>query len=226
MIAAQTAEQGGRLLALERDIYYQPLLLSDTGAFLRVGLPFTTYDRLFLPLLGRHQLKNCALAVAAAEAAGFNEDQIVKGLLLTQWPGRLEVLCRKPLLVVDGAHNAAGMAALADALQLYWPGKRIVCILGMLADKQREQALQPLLPLISQALVTPPPYAARVGDWQRLAEICWAGGVPAELVADNREAGNQGLRLVRSGAYDLLLTCGSLYLLGPIRSQLLKAVEH
>jgi len=225
VIAAKTQEQGGRLLALDRDIYYQPLLMADTGAFLRVGLPYTTYNRLFLPLLGRHQVRNCALAVAAAEAAGFGEEQIVKGLLRTQWPGRLEVLRRDPLIVVDGAHNTEGMTALAEALQLYWPGKRIVCLLGMLADKQRELALEPLLPLIDQAVVTPPPYASRAGDWQRLAEICRAGGVAAELAEDNREACCRALGLLRHGGFELLLACGSLYLLGPIRSSLLKTVK-
>jgi len=225
VIAAAAQERGGRLLALNRDIYYQPLLLADTGAFLRVGLPRTTYNRLFLPLLGPHQARNCALAVAAAEAAGFSEEQIVKGLLRTQWPGRLEVLCRDPLAVVDGAHNTEGMVALAEALRLYWPGRRIVCVLGMLADKQRELALMPLLPLISQAMVTPPPYASRSGDWQRLADICRAGGVAAELAEDNREACDRALKLLKTGGFDMLLACGSLYLLGPIRSRLLKAFE-
>ncbi len=211
---------------MNRDIYYQPILLSDNGAFLRVGLPRATYDRLFLPLLGRHQLRNCALAVAAAEAAGFNEAQIVKGLLRTVWPGRLEVLSRRPLIVVDGAHNVEGMTALAEALRLYWPGKRVVCLLGMLADKQRELALEPLLPLIAQAVITPPPYLGRSGDWQRLAEICQGQGVPAFLVEDNAEACREALALLKTGAYDLLLACGSLYLLGGIRRQLLAAVEE
>lgn len=225
VIAAEAERQGARLLALNRDIYYQTVLLSDSGAFLRVGLLQSTYPKLFLPLLGAYQIPNCALAVAAAELAGFKERDIVSGLLRVQWPGRLEVLSRDPLLVVDGAHNAAGMAALAESLHLYWPGRRILCLLGMLADKQREQALEPLLPLLKQAIITPPPYSSRVGDWQKLADICAAGGVPAQLIEDNQAAGEQALSLLRQGEFDMLLVCGSLYLLGPLRRQLLSAVQ-
>lgn len=225
IIAARAKEQGAELLALHRDIYYQPILMADTGAFLRVGLPATTYSRLFLPLLGRHQIYNCALAVAAAERAGLDESAIVKGLLQTRWPGRLEVLSRRPLMVADGAHNADGMAALAEAVHMYWPHRRILCLLGMLADKQREQSLEPLLPLISHAVITPPPYEKRAGDWQTLADICIEGGVSAELIADNQQAAAKALSLMNTGEYDMLLLCGSLYLLGPLRRLLLNSIK-
>lgn len=224
VIAGVAAEQGAKLFSLGREIRLMGSRLCEEGSFFGLEVAGRGYKELFLPLLGRHQLKNAPLAVAAAQLGGFSEEAIRQGLANTRWPGRLELISRDPQVLLDGAHNAPATQALAQALQDYWPGKRILCLMSMLADKQWEEALQPLLPLLSRAIVTSSPYSARQGDWRELAALCQAGGVAADCIENRQEACDAALAALRAGDYELLLVCGSLYLIGDVRLYLLDQV--
>ncbi len=172
-----------------------------------------------ISLLGAHQLDNAALAVAAARKLGLPENAIRGGLAAARWAGRLEVVSRQPLIVLDGAHNVAGMQALSAALKEYWADRRIVAVLGMLADKERRKALQELLPLVSEAVICRVP-SYRAGDWQALADVCADFDVPCTLIEDVAEAVEAGRGLIK-GADDMLLVSGSLYMLADARAYLL-----
>lgn len=171
-----------------------------------------------IALLGRHQLVNAALAVAAARRLGLPEEAIRTGLAEARWPGRLEIVSQQPLILLDGAHNVAGMQALAAALREYWPGRSIVAVLGMLADKEREKALAELLPLLSQVIVTRVP-SYRAGDWEALAGVCRDAGVPCRTVEDVDAAVAAGRDALQPG--QMLLVSGSLYMLADARAFLL-----
>ncbi len=125
-------------------------------------------ERYFIKMLGSHQSVNASLAIEAAKILnkkGFEIDAnaIRRGLKNTLWRARLQVL--KPsehsfgngILVLDGAHNPHGAAALRDALIRYFPGKKVGFVLGILADKDVEGILQSLLPLASKAVAITPP---------------------------------------------------------------------
>ncbi len=169
-------------------------------------------------MLGQHQLANAALAVAGMREIGLSWDAIRDGLMSARWPGRLEVISQNPLILIDGAHNVAGMQALSAAIREYWPGKSIVAVLGMLADKEREKALGELLPLLSEVIVTRVP-SYRAGDWETLAEVCRAGGVPSRTVESVAEAVEAGRSALHPG--QMLLISGSLYMLAGARAHLL-----
>lgn len=170
-------------------------------------------------LLGRHQLANAALAVMAAYGLKLPEQAIRQGLAQASWPGRLERIADGGQeILLDGAHNVAGMQALAAALRQYWPGRRIVAVLGMLADKERAEALRELLPLIDRAVITRVP-SYRAGDWQTLAQVCEEAGVPVCCVEKVPEAVSLGRE--SAGADSLLLVTGSLYMLAEARAFLL-----
>lgn len=171
-----------------------------------------------ISMLGRHQLANAALAVAGMREIGLSCDAIRAGLEAARWPGRLEIISRDPLILIDGAHNVAGMQALSAALREYWPGRSIVAVLGMLADKEREKALGELLPLLSEVIVTRVP-SYRAGDWEALAEVCRAAGVPCRTVESVTEAVEVGRSALRPG--QMLLVSGSLYMLAEARAYLL-----
>lgn len=214
---------GSQLLQLGRDFAYE-VEKSDID-----GQTFTYCDKmsgecwsgLHIRLLGEHQLANAALAAAAARRLGLPETAVRSGLAAADWPGRLEIVSQKPLVVLDGAHNVAGMQALSAALRQYWPERPIVAVLGMLADKEREAALRLLLPQLSQAVITRVP-SPRAGDWQVLAEICREYGVPCQLEEDVAAAVAAGQRLAaNSAAEPLLLVTGSLYMLADARASLL-----
>ncbi|MDD4798994.1 MAG: bifunctional folylpolyglutamate synthase/dihydrofolate synthase [Clostridia bacterium] len=193
----------------------------EDGQILTVSIEDKTYANLFIPLLGRHQLANAALAVAAADAAGLSEQAIRTGLKQTRHPGRLEIFSHEPLVVLDGAHNPDGIAALAAALQDYWPQKQKIIIMGMLSDKEQQAALKLILPQAEHLIVTPPPFdTGRVGNWHLLTRLAVKEGkeaVEAETIA---EAIEEGINLLNKNS--MLLVCGSLYLVAAAREYLAK----
>jgi len=112
-----------------------------------------------LPLLGAHQLVNASVAVTALRIARqrglfISDDAIQCGLATVQWPGRLEVLSREPLLIVDGAHNGDSAQKLAQALRDVFQVEKWTLIIGISADKDIPAILAALLPLAEKVIVT------------------------------------------------------------------------
>lgn len=109
------------------------------------------YDGLKTSLLGRHQTYNAALAVKTVEILDKNGfripgDSIRRGIANTKWPGRLEVLSKNPVFIIDGAHNPQGAAMLRNTLDEYFPGKPMTFIIGVLSSKDYAGMLQAALP--------------------------------------------------------------------------------
>ena len=176
-----------------------------------------------IPLIGKHQFKNAALAIAVAHLLGVAEEHIRLGLAGTKWPCRLEIVWEpsieknRPMVIIDGAHNSHGMAALAQALKDLGIVK-VHGVLGMLADKEREEALAQLLPFCDQVIITKPP-VARAGNWQYLGEICAAHDVPYRLEEDIFAACEKALEGMASDK--ILLVAGSLYMASVARAYFL-----
>ncbi len=225
VLREKAREMHAPLAVLGEEIQIQKAKVTENGSELDLHLPEGEYVELHVSLLGLYQLENAALAVAAAVKAGFSKQAIAQGLREARWPGRLEKLSEQPLVVVDGAHNEPGMAALSQAVEAFWPNKRILGILGMLGDKQREEALPQLLKWLDYAIVTPPNNPSRAGDWETIAEICRKAGVEAEIEADNRKACAEAMSLLAEGKYDMLLAAGSLYLIADLRLYLLDELQ-
>ncbi|MGD8150338.1 bifunctional folylpolyglutamate synthase/dihydrofolate synthase [Ornithinimicrobium sp. Y1694] len=134
------------------------------------------YQDLFLPLFGGHQVHNAALAIAAVEAfVGGGEqkltDEVVRGGLAdVASPGRLEIVRRSPTVLVDAAHNPAGVQALVEAVRESFTFHRLVGLLAVLEDKDVEPMIQALEPILDHVVVsrTTSPRAIRP---ERLGQI-------------------------------------------------------
>jgi len=123
---------------------------------------FEKYRELAITMAGKYQIENAMLAVKAAEElgkAGFpiKEEAIYKGLLCAKWPGRFQVIGRKPLFIADGAHNRDGAARLAESVRFYFTNRRIIYIIGILRDKEQREILKAACPLAQQILTVPTP---------------------------------------------------------------------
>jgi dihydrofolate synthase/folylpolyglutamate synthase len=132
-------EKRSPLVRSGRDVTWRRLGFDEKGQDFRVHGRLRDYD-LRVPLLGEHQLENAAGAVAAAEilkekGAEIKPADIVAGLARVDWPGRLQVLRRRPWLVVDGAHNTYSMHRLGEALREYFVYQKLTLILGFSGDK-------------------------------------------------------------------------------------------
>jgi dihydrofolate synthase / folylpolyglutamate synthase len=121
----------------------------------------SAFDTAPLALRGEHMQRNAAVALALLDELGrahprlqADAPAVRRGLAGVRWPGRLEVVHERPLVVVDGAHNREGMAALIRALPLVLGGRRPRLLFAALADKPWREMASDLLPHISSATVT------------------------------------------------------------------------
>ena len=218
-----------RMAALRRNT----LRMGNAGALevnrMTVEGSDVVYGRLplHIPLVGVHQHDNAITAVEAAWAlrsAGLaiEDIHIQKGIAKTKWPARLEMLSKKPLVLLDGAHNPDGMRALVQTLKEVLTGRRIVAVMGMLRDKAYKEAAAVLAPLLEKAVcVTVDNPRALSGE--ALAEELRTHSVQTQAVKTLEEAISLAFEDV--GEDDVLLVCGSLYLAGPARRQLLVSKE-
>lgn len=118
------------------------------------------YKKLEITLAGRYQIANAVLTlevVKALQKTGIkiSEKAVRQGLLKTVWPGRFQVIGRKPYFIADGAHNRDGAAKLAESVRFYFTNKRIIYIMGMLRDKEQEEVLKETAPYAEQILTVP-----------------------------------------------------------------------
>ena len=144
---------------------------SHTEAVLR-GPSGVTYQ-VHLPLLGAHQLANAATAIAVVEELGregisASREDVERGLASVRWPGRLEVVSERPLVVVDGAHNGDSARKLAAALQEEFLYRRLILVLGTSTDKDVEGIIAALGPIADLAIATRSRHP-RAADPERLA---------------------------------------------------------
>jgi dihydrofolate synthase/folylpolyglutamate synthase len=130
------------------------------GSFAYSGIESNCRD-LKTTLSGDHQVKNAALALAACEILRKNGveltfDHIRKGLLETRWPGRLEIVSEKPLVILDGAHNLMAARNLAKYIAGRFPDKNACMVVGILDDKPYRSMLKALLPVCGRLILTRP----------------------------------------------------------------------
>ena len=122
---------------------------------------YKSLKSLKIGLLGRHQIKNAVTAIETVSILlekGYciSEDSIKKGLIRAKWPGRLEVLCKKPVFIIDGAHNLEGVQALVRFLKEYFPKKKIVFIIGVLKDKDYMSIIKEVVPFAEHIIAVTP----------------------------------------------------------------------
>lgn len=180
---------------------------------------FAPYGNLRIPLVGAYQMKNAAAAVTALEVLGkrgwrADEPAIRRGLAQVHWPGRFEVLRRNPVFLLDGAHNAHGMAAAGDSLRELFPGCKVVFLVGLLADKDVSAMLDAIAPL-AERVFTLRPENPRAMKAELLASLLAERGISAHA-CDTAEEGVR-LALETAGPEGVVCALGSLYLSGEIR---------
>jgi dihydrofolate synthase / folylpolyglutamate synthase len=211
--------------ALQSPIYYGgqdfKTRRQSQGRFRYQGLRHTLTD-LETNLLGRHQGRNAAVALAAVELLqenGLNipEAAIRQGLRQIRWPGRLEVVATQPRLILDGAHNPAAATTLAQALKRDLTYRRLILVLGIMADKDIRGILRRLLPLAHVIIFSRPRYE-RAATPETLESLAADVSQETYVIADLESAIQKAREL--AGAEDLIVVTGSLFTIGEAREYL------
>ncbi|MFC2034553.1 bifunctional folylpolyglutamate synthase/dihydrofolate synthase [Chloroflexota bacterium] len=201
------------LVRVGRDVTWQSLGFDSSQQSLLVKGRLGNYQ-LSIPLLGQHQLENTATVVAALEVLaekGFpvSRDGITDGLARVIWPGRLQVLSHRPLLVVDGAHNADSARKLKQSLELYFDFDRAILILGSSADKDIAGIISELVPLFDKVIVTHSAHPRAMPTASISAELSQYGVTISAITEDISVALPLALNL--AGEKDLVCVTGSLF---------------
>lgn len=189
------------------------------GRVVTVRTPNGVLDDLLVPAWGRHQGENLAVAVAAAEAFFDRplEREVTAGALAElRLPGRCEVVGTQPLVVLDGAHNPAGAAALAQTLAEDMAfADRQVLVVGMLQGRDPGPVLEALRAPAAQLVVATEPPGVRALPAAEVAAAALAMGAEVEVVVDPAAAIERAHAV--AGPDDLVCVTGSLYLVGAAR---------
>lgn len=172
-----------------------------------------------LALAGDFQVSNALAAVAAARRlakAGYSipDQAIQEGLASTHWPGRLEILSRQPLIVLDGAHNPAAARAIAAFVQRQWRGRTLRLVYGSMADKAVEEISGILFPLAKEIFLTRCDMP-RAAEPEEILKRAPQQAVPVSLIADPAEALERAIQASQPG--DVILAAGSLFLVGALK---------
>jgi dihydrofolate synthase/folylpolyglutamate synthase len=193
------------------------------------------YDEIFLPLHGAHQAENAAIALAAVEAffgAGaqraLDGDVVREGFASVVVPGRLERVRLAPSVFVDAAHNPHGARALAAALGSEFGFRRLVAVVGIMADKDAAGILAELEPVVAEVVITRSS-AARAMDADELGAIAREIFDPDRVIVEPHldNALETAIRLAESaddGAESLagggVIATGSVLMVGEVRTLL------
>jgi dihydrofolate synthase / folylpolyglutamate synthase len=160
-------------------------------------------------LPGRHQIENVQIAVRAAECLGWSNANIAHGINTATWPGRLERIGR---FLLDGAHNIAAARTLAAFLREFHP-EGVWMVFSAMRDKEYEEMLQLLRPYVRQFVFTKP-QSSRAENPAELAKLCPGSHVESSTAAAIAHV------LANAPAGATVVICGSLYLIGEVRSML------
>lgn len=166
-------------------------------------------------LLGEHQVENAALAVLAAERLGASKRAIEDGLRRAGWPGRLEVVGRKPFVVMDCAHNPPAMRALKNSLKLF-RYDRLILVIGIMKDKAIHDMLEEIAPAADYIIINKPKLE-RAAEPEVIRREAEKFGKSIKVVKDVKRS----VRYAESiaGRSDLVLITGSIYMLSEARAK-------
>lgn len=224
VIESRARDVGSPLAVLGRDIAVE--ITDSDGSSQRIVLKSGSEGlALRLPLAGPYQAGNAGLAYGALLALrerhySVTDEAIRRGLERARVPGRLEIFPGKPEVILDGAHNPAGMRALAEALsnQSSSPTSLLFAAMG---DKDIEAMAAVIAPLVDKVVVTHVPGTSRSGTVQRIEQAFARAGKTAACVDDARDAFCRAHQVTPPEGR--VIVAGSIYLVGEIRSLLAEA---
>ncbi len=210
VLARRADEVGAHLLHEGADWEVEDALLAVGGQSFSLRTPRATYEDLYLPAFGDYAVANAAAGVVAFESltqGGLNDQALREGLAAARSPGRLEVVGREPLVVLDGAHNPDGALAMAGALARTFTWDRLHVVLAVSANKDIEGVVGPIAVLADVVHATRND-SVRSAEPEVVAAAARAAGVRdvevhesvADAVAAARAAAEAGDAVVITGS--------------------------
>jgi dihydrofolate synthase / folylpolyglutamate synthase len=203
-----------------KDVMFERLESSLDGQSLSIALSGAERSRsagleISIPLLGKHQVENAAIAYAALKRSEIpiSDEAIQQGFAQAKWPARFEVLRREPPIVIDSAHNRDSARRLRETLDEYFPKLPVILIFCALEDKDISGMLEEIKPRLDCVVATRADHPrAPSAEW--MAEQVQKADIPVEAVAPVANALERALEL--AGNQKLILAAGSVAFAGEV----------
>ena len=214
---AVAADRDAPMDGVGRDIHLKRKDWNINGQTFDLTTQSAFYPDLFLPLLGEHQAFNAATAVACIERIrkeGYTvpRTSIYDGLREVRWPGRMQVVGRSPVILLDGAHSPTSAEALCKAIREIFRYRRLILVVGLMRDKDLQAIGQVLCPFAAEIITTQAFDNPRVIPAEEIAQAWLETGANFHVCPSVREA----IPLAQSIATpsDLICIAGSIYIVG------------
>lgn len=219
VIKRVSAEMGSDYVEVDPDDI-EVIMENDEGSVFDLHYRDFFHKRIKISMLGDYQVYNastaavCLLELRERGLVKFTDEQLYEGLRETKWKGRLEILSREPIFLIDGAHNLQGIENLAKAVGLF-KYERLILSVGVLKDKDYTHMIEKLIPLASEVVVTEVSMPRKLKADLLAEEIRkYTDRVYVEPSID--KAVRKAIELAGPG--DMVLFGGSLYLIGEVRT--------
>lgn len=204
----EVKRESAKLIDINNEEFYQRIKINGLNKEYEINLR----------LLGEHQIVNCMVALTAVEVLskieGFKLKNIEKGIEKAVWKGRLEVLNKKPLIVIDGAHNIQGIKSLKENVEKYFKYNNMHLLIGILADKQVEDMINEIVPISSDVVaLTPNSYRAELAN--ELEKEIYKVNKDVKSFQSYKEGFLSAYKKAKED--DMILVTGSLYMIGEMR---------
>jgi dihydrofolate synthase/folylpolyglutamate synthase len=219
VVARLVAERSVNWIRYGQDFEVLSAVVAVGGWHASIRGVFGEYNDLFLPLHGRHQVDNLATAIASAEmflGTGLDPDLLQLAVGATSAPGRLEVVGHRPVMLLDGSHNAQGVRGLAETLVGEFPAMEWQLVIGIKGERSVSDVVAPLGGLIGNVFAVAVDDPAS-HDAEKVAEAVGRTlGIPGSAYGTVAEAVDAAKDA--AGADGGVVVAGSLYLVGEVRS--------
>lgn len=222
------AKRGSKLIEVpEEPVYYEEKIIKNEYYQMLKVKTFKSEYEIKLSLLGKHQLLNCVTALYAIETLKdlgifISQASVKQGFSTVKWKGRLEILNEHPIVVVDGAHNIDGITKIAESINTYFKYKKLNLIIGILADKQVDDMIKIIAPMANN-IISVTPNSTRAENCEKLNEIIRKYNKNCTAEKNYEDAYKKALSYCDED--DLLLVCGSLYMIGDMRKIINKHIK-
>jgi len=208
-----------------RMIYAPDLYRIETRSDSLKGQKFTLvkakkpFVDISIPLLGDHQIDNAITAYACIEelieqGVRIGSDAVVRGFKNIKWPGRFEIINRRPLIIIDGAHNLDSFRKLTETINKYLPEKKIILIFGASEDKAVGSMLKIIQPLIKTLIITRSEHP-RAMEINKVEIIAKSLKLPYIVKGNIKNA--VGEALVQSNDTTSIIASGSIFIAGAVK---------
>ncbi|AMM94073.1 hypothetical protein UP17_17610 [Peribacillus simplex] len=219
VIEEKASSVGVPYYQLGKDFHVVNVKQSECGQSFSFSLGDRSIENVEMQMLGRHQMENAALAIAAVLLGMENIDEksILKGIGEAKWDGRFEKISDEPLVIIDGAHNPAGIDVLMETLKVHYPEYKYRFIFSSFKDKNYSQMLRGLEKEAIEIIITEF-FHERAADAHTLYEKC--SHENKSINKDWQAAIREGRR--KTGGKEALVITGSLHFLSLVREFLIR----